>query len=64
MGGIFKSLDLSNPERRFDIYYHLPEKQERAISTKQAGHKHVQGKDVEGMFQKAWAYFGMEDDYE
>lgn len=63
MADILKSLDITNKDHRYDTYYNLPEKQERAISNKPIGSKHNKGNEVEGMFNKMWNFFDGGDIY-
>ena len=65
MADVLRSLDLNNEKSSCeDIYYNLPERQERQPSLRSSGSKHVKGNNVDGMFNKMWTFFDGGEIYE
>lgn len=52
MAGTLRDLGINNPYRKYDIYYNLPEKQERWDSKRPVGLKHAKGSEVDVMVSK------------
>lgn len=42
-----RTLGIGNKHRRFDIYYHLPEKLDRRITSRPIGMKHAKSSDID-----------------